>query len=82
MKSLEEAYVDLRSDERRRAHRQKMVDPGRIANSAELLARKGELALERKDGRGAMICFQKAAELLPKDERFSMAINRAKKLFR
>jgi hypothetical protein len=81
-KVIEETYVDLRSDERRRQRRKQFVDEARIQSSAELLARKGELAIERKDGRGAMVCYLKAAELLPKDERFARGIQNAKKLFR
>ncbi len=82
VKSIEDAFVDLRSDDRRRNRRRQFVDEGRIQSSAELFARKGEIAIERKDGRGAMICFLKAQELLPKEDRFALGIQKAKKLFR
>jgi hypothetical protein len=82
VKAIEEAYVDLRADDRRRLRRKQFVDEARIQSSAELFARKGELAIERKDGRGAMICFLKAQELVPKDDRFAHGIQKAKKLFR
>jgi hypothetical protein len=81
-KAIEDAYLDLRSDDRRRTRRKQFVDEPRIQSSAELLARKGEIAIERKDGRGAMVCFLKAQELMPKDERFALGVQKAKKLFR
>ena len=82
VKAIEDANVDLRADDRRRQRRKQFVDDARIQSSAELFARKGEIAIERKDGRGAMVCFLKAQELLPKDERFAQGMQRAKKLFR
>jgi hypothetical protein len=82
VKAIEEAYVDLRADDRRRLRRKQFVDEARIQSSAELFARKGEIAIERKDGRGAMICYLKAQELVPKDDRFAQGIQKAKKLFR
>jgi hypothetical protein len=82
VKALEDASVDLRADDRRRLRRRQFVDEARIQSSAELFARKGEIAIERKDGRGAIVCFLKAQELLPKDDRFALGIQRAKKLLR
>jgi hypothetical protein len=82
VKAIEEANVDLRADERRRTRRHQFVDEARIRSSAELFARKGEIAIERKDGRGALVCFLKAQELLPKEDRFAQGIQKAKKLFR
>ena len=82
VKAIEDAYVELRADDRRRLRRKQFVDETRIQSSAELFARKGEIAIERKDGRGAMICFLKAQELVPKDDRFAVGIQKAKKLFR
>ena len=82
VKAIEDANIDLRGDDRRRTRRRQFVDEARIQSSAELFARKGEIAIERKDGRGALICFLKAQELLPKDDRFAQGIQRAKKLVR
>lgn len=79
---IEKAYGEVRTDQRRREVRGELVDPGRIENSAELLARKGEIALQRKDARGALICYQKAIELVPDDDRFHQGLAQAKKLAR
>jgi hypothetical protein len=82
VKAIEDANGDLRADDRRRQRRKQFVDEARIQSSAELFARKGEIAIERKDGRGALVCFLKAQELLPKEDRFAQGIQRAKKLVR
>ena len=48
-----------------------------IVQSAELLAKKGEMAIMRKDRRESTTCFAKALELIPGRPDFREGFQRA-----
>ena len=59
------AYELLVDDARRREYRKKLFDAVTLQQSAELLSKRGEMAIMRKDRREALNCFSKALELMP-----------------
>ena len=59
------AHDQLVDDLRRREYRKKLIDPVMLQQSAELLSKRGEMAIMRKDRREAVHCFSKALELMP-----------------
>ena len=62
---LDTAYETLRDDTRRREYRKSLIELPMLQQSAELLAKKGEMAVMRRDRREATSCYAKAAELQP-----------------
>ena len=62
---VEESYQVLRNDHQRRAYRAELIEDFMILQSADMLAKKGEMAIMRKDRRDAEVCFSKALELVP-----------------
>jgi hypothetical protein len=75
---LDDAYQRLRDDARRRAYREEIIEKDMIVNSAELLAKKGEMAIMRADGRDARFCWGKAVELVPGRGEFREGYQRAR----
>jgi tetratricopeptide (TPR) repeat protein len=75
---LGEAYAVLSSDDRRRTYRKELLEPMMIRQSAELLSKKGEMAIMRKDRREAMTCFAKALELQPGNPAYREGMQRAR----
>ena len=75
---LEESYNVLGSDMQRREYRKELIEPVMIVQSAELLAKKGEMAIMRKDRREATTCFAKALELVPGNPPFRDGLQRAR----
>ena len=73
----EEAFQALSQDKTRREYRKKIIEPMMVAQSAELLAKKGEMAIMRKDRREACGCFAKALELAPGNPEFVDGLRRS-----
>lgn len=63
---IKTAAHTLRSADSRREYRKQILEGFMIEQSAELLGRKGEMAIMRHDRREAVACFAKALELVPK----------------
>jgi hypothetical protein len=74
---LKESFEHLRDDARRREHRKEFIEPMMIQQSAELLAKQGEMGIMRKDRRHASLCFAKALELAPGRPDFREGMQRA-----
>lgn len=74
---LKESFEHLRDDSRRREHRKEFIEPMMIQQSAELLAKQGEMGIMRKDRRHASLCFAKALELMPSRPDFREGMQRA-----
>ena len=74
---LDEAWTTLSNDQARRDYRKKVVEGFMIAQSAELLAKKGDMAIMRHDRREAMTCFAKALELVPGQVEYREGLRRA-----
>lgn len=75
---FDESYELLRSDSRRREYRKTLIEPMMIAQSAELLGKKGEMAIMRKDRREGTLCFAKAMELVPNHPTYRDGLQRAR----
>lgn len=73
---IEEGWAVLRDERKRREYRKELLEEFMIVQSAELLAKKGEMALMRKDTRMALDCFAKALELQPRVAEYQEAYNR------
>jgi len=76
-KALDDAYREIRNPTRRRAYRLEIIEEYMVIQSAELLAKKGEMAIMRGDMREARLCWGKAAELVPNRADFQAGLNRA-----
>lgn len=69
-KRFNEGYRTLKDDQSRRAYRITLIEKDLILNSADLLSKKGEMAIMRFDKREACACFSKALELVPNHKQF------------
>lgn len=77
---LDTAYETLRDDTRRREYRKSLIELPMLQQSAELLARKGEMAVMRRDRREATSCYAKAVELQPGVAEYKDGLARANAL--
>jgi hypothetical protein len=75
---IELAWESLNNDKKRRGYREEVVEANTIMMSAELLAKKGEMMIMKKDRREAVICFSKAAELDPRNSTYREGLSRAR----
>ncbi len=75
---IETAYALLKDEHRRREYRKTLVEDFMIEQTAELLAKKGEMAIMRKDSQMAASCFAKALELQPRKEEYRTSLQRAR----
>ena len=65
LKRIQQSYAVLKEDRSRREYRLKMIEKDKVVQSAELLSKKGEMAIMRRDRREGILCFSKALELVP-----------------
>ena len=79
-KSIEKAYNHVRTKKGRRAYREEIVEADTILNSADLLAKKGEMAIMKANGREAVLCWSKAVELVPHNANFKDGLQRSRGL--
>ena len=74
---VDAAYAVIRDPTRRRAYREEIIEKDMIVNSADLLAKKGEMAIMRADAVDARACWGKAVELMPNRKDFRDGLMRA-----
>jgi hypothetical protein len=74
---VDAAEAILKEPLKRREYRKTLLEPFMIEQSAELLAKKGEMAVMRHDRREAVLCFSKALELEPKNPDYQASLQRA-----
>lgn len=74
---IQKAAQTLRTSDNRREYRKQILEGFMIEQSAELLGRKGEMAIMRHDRREAVACFAKALELVPKHPEYLEGMTRA-----
>ena len=74
---IRSAAVTLKDAAKRREYRKSILEGFMIEQSAELLARKGEMAVMRHDRREAVACFAKALELEPRSAEYAEGLARA-----
>lgn len=73
---IEVAYETLSHDGRRREYRETLIEKVMIQQSAELLAKRADMALMRKDVKDASTCLHKALELIPNSAEYRDALRR------
>jgi hypothetical protein len=77
---IDEAYNVLKDEDQRREYRKTLVEDFMIVQSAELLAKKGEMAVMRQERQIAVNCFSKALELQPRSGEYRASLQRARGL--
>jgi hypothetical protein len=75
---LKSAYETLKVDNKRREYRAEIMERMQIEQSAEMLAKKGDMAFMKDNAREAMDCFTKAVELVPNSAEYRDGYNRAR----
>ncbi len=81
-KAIGVAFEKVQDKRIRRTYREELVEPAMVVQSAELLAKKGEMAIMKKDFREANLCWSKAMELIPERKDFRDGYQRAQALRR
>ncbi len=77
---MSKSYECLKVDARRREYRAEVMEKITIEHSAELLAKKGEMAFMKENGREARECFSKAVELMPKIPQYQVGLTQARQM--
>lgn len=77
---MREAYDALRPDAKRREYRASVIERTKVEQSAEMLAKQGEMAIMKVATRDALNCWGKAVELMPGNPEFREGLGRAKQL--
>lgn len=77
-KSSKEAYERLRGDAKRREYRAEIMEKMQIEQSAEMLSKKGDMAIMKESRREAMDCFVKACELVPGNVEYQSGLARVR----
>ncbi len=75
---MREAHSVLSDDKRRAAYRLEVVEKTMIEQSAEMLFRKGDMAIMKGSKREATDCFAKAVELRPNNPEYHDGLKRAR----
>jgi hypothetical protein len=75
---IDEAYNVLKDENQRREYRKTLVEDFMIVQSAELLSKKGEMAVMRQERQIAVDCFSKALELQPRSGEYRASLQRAR----
>ncbi len=79
---LKSAYEALRVDSKRREYRAELMERMQIEQSAEMLAKKGDMAFMKENAREALDCFVKATELMPNVAEYRDGLNKARAMGR
>ncbi len=75
---VHEVFDLLMDERRRRTLRQEIIEKDMIAASAEILSKKGEMAILKGDSRGSLDCWGKACELEPNNGSYRDGLSRAR----
>lgn len=78
--AVEAAYLKVKDKGPRRGYREEIVETSMIVQSADLLGKKGEMAIMKKDYREANFCWTKALELMPGHQEYRDGYQRAQAL--
>jgi hypothetical protein len=80
LEEVDKAHATLSDERQRRTLRQELIEKDMIQASADILAKKGEMAVLKGDSRAALDCWGKAVELLPNNGAYRDGLNRARGL--
>ena len=75
---MQRSYDRLKVDAKRREYRAEIMEKIMIEHSAELLAKKGDMAFMKENGREARDCFTKAVELMPRVSEYQTGLAKAR----
>lgn len=75
-------YERLKVDSRRREYRAEIMERMQIDQSAEMLAKKGDMAFMKDNAREAFDCFSKACELVPNNGEYQAGLSKARSIAR
>ncbi|MFZ5478761.1 MAG: DUF4388 domain-containing protein [Myxococcota bacterium] len=76
-KAIDDAYATLKVDARRREYRLTIIEKTMVEQSAELLAKQGEMAIMKQARRDAVSCWSKCVELVPNNAEYRDGLKRA-----
>ena len=76
----EQSYGYLKVKGNRSTYREEILEKDMILNSADLLAKKGEMAIMKANGREAVLCWLKAIELIGNNSKLKEGLQRARAL--
>lgn len=77
---MAEAYETLKVEKTRREYRNGVIERTKIEQSAEMLAKQGEMAIMKEASRDALACWGKAVELVPGNADYREGLGRARAL--
>ncbi len=78
--SMQKAYDRLVVEAKRREYRSEIIEKMKIEQSAEMLAKKGDMAVMKESGRESLDCYIKACELMPTVAEYRDGLARARQL--
>jgi hypothetical protein len=78
--AMDEAFAVLSVDAKRREYRSSIIEKSKIDQSAEMLSKKGEMAIMKAASREALDCFNKALELAPGNAEYREGLNRSRNI--
>jgi hypothetical protein len=78
--AFDDAWALLRVESRRREYRISVVERSKIEQSAEMLARQGEMAVMKASARDALNCYSKAVELVPTNAEYRDGLTGARNM--
>ncbi len=78
LERVAQSHQVLMNERQRRTLRQEIIEKDMIAASAEILSKKGEMAILKGDSRGALDCWGKACELMPNNGAYRDGLSRAR----
>lgn len=78
--AFDDAYAVLRIESKRREYRISVIERTKIEQSAEMLARQGEMAVMKASARDALNCYSKAVELVPNSAEYRDALTSARNM--
>jgi len=78
--ALDDAFSKLSTDAKRREYRASIIEKSKIEQSADMLTKKGEMAIMKESSREALDCYTKALELLPGSAEAREGLGRARNI--
>ncbi len=76
--SMKKAYDRLVVEAERREYRSSIIEKMKIEQSAEMLAKKGDMSVMKENVRESLDCYQKACELMPNVAEYREGLQRAR----
>ncbi|MSQ03491.1 MAG: hypothetical protein EXR71_16640 [Myxococcales bacterium] len=78
--AMRKAYDRLVVEATRREYRSEIIEKMKIEQSAEMLAKKGDMSIMKENSRESLDCYVKACELMPNIAEYREGLQRARQL--